>query len=255
MTNTDTHRRAIIMGATSGIGMEVARELVRRGWRLGIAGRRVERLKELREELPQVVAVKQIDVTDDGAAQRLGELIEETGGMDLYFHSSGIGWQNMGLDAEKEILTAETNVVGFTRMVTAAFNYFAGHENQTEHEGRIGHIAVISSIAGTKGLGAAAAYSSTKRYQNHYVECLEQLARMRKLKICFTDVRPGFVATDLIKDGRYPMKLRTDDVARMIVRAIEKRKAVATVDWRYRLLVFLWRMVPRRVWVRLHISS
>ncbi|MFS6554807.1 oxidoreductase, partial [Parabacteroides distasonis] len=73
--------------------------------------------------------------------------------------------------------------------------------------------------------------------------------------ICFTDVRPGFVATDLIKDGRYPMKLRTDDVARMIVRAIEKRKAVATIDLRYRLLVFLWRMVPRRVWVRLHISS
>lgn len=255
MTNTDTHRRAIIMGATSGIGMEVARELARRGWRLGIAGRRVERLKELREELPQVVAVKQIDVTDDGAAQRLDELIEETGGMDLYFHSSGIGWQNMGLDAEKEILTAETNVVGFTRMVTAAFNYFAGHENQTEHEGRIGHIAVISSIAGTKGLGAAAAYSSTKRYQNHYVECLEQLARMRKLKIYFTDVRPGFVATDLIKDGRYPMKLRTDDVARMIVRAIEKRKVVATVDWRYRLLVFLWRMVPRCVWIRLHIAS
>lgn len=255
MTNTDTHRRAIIMGATSGIGMEVARELARRGWRLGIAGRRVERLKELREELPQVLAVKQIDVTDDGAAQRLDELIEETGGMDLYFHSSGIGWQNMGLDAEKEILTAETNVVGFTRMVTAAFNYFAGHGNQIGHEGRIGHIAVISSIAGTKGLGAAAAYSSTKRYQNHYVECLEQLARMRKLKICFTDVRPGFVATDLIKDGRYPMKLRTDDVARMIVRAIEKRKAVATVDWRYRLLVLLWRMVPRCVWVRLHISS
>lgn len=255
MTNTDTHRRAIIMGSTSGIGMEVARELARKGWRLGIAGRRVERLKELREELPQVVAVKQIDVTDDGAAQRLDELIEETGGMDLYFHSSGIGWQNMGLDAEKEILTAETNVVGFTRMVTAAFNYFAGHGNQIEHEGRIGHIAVISSIAGTKGLGAAAAYSSTKRYQNHYVECLEQLARMRKLKICFTDVRPGFVATDLIKDGRYPMKLWTDDVARMIVRAIEKRKAVATIDWRYRLLVCLWRMVPRCVWIRLHIAS
>lgn len=248
MTNTDTRRRAIIMGATSGIGLEVARVLAGMGWTLGIAGRRAERLKAVKEELPQVVAVKEIDVTREGAVQALKELIEEMGGMDLYFHSSGIGWQNVELDTEKEMNTVETNVVGFTRMVTTAFHYFA------ESKKRGGHIAVISSIAGTKGLGAAPAYSSTKRYQNHYIECLEQQARMRGLNIRFTDIRPGFVATDLIKDGNYPLKLRADDVAKMIVRAIEKKKAVVTIDWRYRLLVFFWRMIPRCIWKRLKIK-
>lgn len=254
------------MGATSGIGLEVARVLAGRGWTLGIAGRRVERLKALKEELPQVVAVKEIDVTREGAVQGLKELIEETGGMDLYFHSSGIGWQNVELDTEKEMKTVETNVVGFTRMVTAAFHHFAedsgfaedgdfeGNKSFAESKKKGGHIAVISSIAGTKGLGAAPAYSSTKRYQNHYIECLEQQARMRGLNIRFTDIRPGFVATDLIKDGNYPLKLRANDVAKMIVRAIEKKKAVATIDWRYRLLVFFWRMIPRCVWKRLKIK-
>lgn len=260
------------MGATSGIGLEVARVLAGRGWTLGIAGRRVERLKAVKEELSQVVAVKEIDVTREGAVQALKELIEEMGGMDLYFHSSGIGWQNVELDTEKEMKTVETNVVGFTRMVTAAFHYFAegsslagrsdfagngdfeGNKSFAESKKRGGHIAVISSIAGTKGLGAAPAYSSTKRYQNHYIECLEQQARMRGQNIRFTDIRPGFVATDLIKDGNYPLKLRADDVAKMIVKAIEKKKAVATIDWRYRLLVFFWRMIPRCVWKRLKIK-
>lgn len=77
---------------------------------------------------------------------------------------------------------------------------------------------------------------------------------MRGLNIRFTDIRPGFVATDLIKDGNYPLKLRADDVAKMIVRAIEKKKAVVTIDWRYRLLVFFWRMIPRCVWKRLKIK-
>lgn len=249
MTTSDTCRRAIIIGATSGIGLEVARVLANKGWTLGIAGRRVERLEKLKEDLPNVAAIKQIDITDDKAPQGLHDLIAETGGMDLYFHSSGIGWQNQELDIEKEIQTTKTNVVGFTRMVTTAFHYFAAHKD------RAGHIAVISSIAGTKGLGAAPTYSSTKRYQNHYMECLEQLARMKELNIYFTDIRPGFVATDLIKDGHYPMKLHAEDVARTIVKAIEKKKTIVVIDWKYRLLVFFWQIVPRCLWKRLCIAS
>lgn len=250
MNPTDeTQRRAIVIGATSGIGLEVARVLAARGWLLGIAGRRTERLEELRKELPQVVATRRIDVTAEDAPQELDALIEAIGGdIDLYFHSSGIGWQNNCLDAEKEIATVETNALGFTRMVTAAWKHFESRAP------RPGHIAVISSIAGTKGLGAAPAYSSTKRFQNHYIECLLQLSRMRRLPITFTDVRPGFVDTALIGDSNFPMKLRPDAVARRIVRAIERHEAVVTIDTRYRLLVFFWRMIPRWLWVRMKIG-
>lgn len=111
--------------------------------------------------------------------------------MDLFFLSSGIGSQNPDLKPEIELNTARTNVEGFTRMVTAAFNHFKTQGG--------GHIAVISSIAGTKGLGIAPAYSATKRFQNTYIEALAQLSRMQHLNIHFTDIRPGFVATDLLK--------------------------------------------------------
>lgn len=239
-------QRAVIMGATSGIGLEVARLLADRGWKVGIAGRRAERLQALQRECRGIAAYKVIDVTHEDAPSLLADLIAQLGGMDLYFHSSGIGWQNNALEAEKELLTIRTNALGFTRMLTAAFNYFASRGS--------GHIACITSIAGTKGLGAAPAYSATKRFQSHYLECLAQLAAMRRLPIVITDVRPGFVSTDLIAGSRYPMQLTSQSVARSIVRAIERRAAVATIDWRYRILVGLWRLIPRALWVKLPIG-
>ncbi len=235
------------MGATSGIGMHVAILLAQAGWAVGVAGRRTERLEALCQEHENIVCCQQIDVNAADADSLLGALIERLGGMDLYFHSSGIGWQNVALDAEKELATVSTNAVGFTRMLAAAFRYFAG-------KGR-GHIAAISSIAGTKGLGAAPAYSATKRFQQNYIESLSQLSAIRGLDIRFTDIRPGFVATGLLAGGRYPLQLDAELVARRIVRAIGKKKAVVTIDWRYRLLVFFWRMVPRWLWVRLRIYS
>lgn len=235
------------MGATSGIGLEVARVLADRGWQTGLAGRRIERLEQLKKELPNVTAVRQIDITEDTSPDRLAGMIAEMGGIDLYFHSSGIGWQNTELDSEKETATVETNAAGFVRMINVAWHHFAAHPE------RHGHIAVISSIAGTKGLGAAPAYSATKRFQNHYIECLAQLAHIRRLPITLTDIRPGFVATDLIAGSGYPMQLRADRVALDIVRAIERRRTVVTIDRRYRILVALWHLIPRHLWVRMNI--
>lgn len=234
------------MGATSGIGLEVAVQLARSGWTVGVAGRRTNRLEELLRQTEGIVAFRSIDVNKPDAPDQLTALVNDLGGMDLYFHSSGIGWQNEQLDAEKELRTVETNALGFTRMVGAAFRYFS------EHGG--GHIACISSIAGTKGLGAAPAYSATKRFQNHYLESLSQLARMRQLPISITDIRPGFVATDLIAGSRYPLQLRAQDVARSIVKAITKKREVAVIDLRYRLLVAVWRLVPRWLWVRMRVK-
>lgn len=239
-------KRAIVMGATSGIGMEVARMLASIGWKVGIAGRRTELLTRLKDSVGGIVAQRRIDVNDSDAAESLGALIAEMGGIDLYFHSSGIGWQNEQLDIERELLTVETNGVGFTRMIGAAFNHFAAVGK--------GHIACITSIAGTKGLGAAPAYSATKRFQSHYLECLAQLSHIRHLPIAITDIRPGFVATDLIAGSNYPLQLKAADVARHIVRAIERKEGVVVIDWRYRLLVALWRIVPRWAWTRMRIK-
>ena len=121
-------KKAIVMGATSGIGMEVAKLLAAKGWQVGIAGRRIERLQALISQ-SGITCYQQIDVTSPDAPAQLLELIDKLGGMDLYFHSSGIGWQNNTLDIEKELKTVETNGLGFTRMVDTAFNWFATHHH------------------------------------------------------------------------------------------------------------------------------
>lgn len=164
-------KKAIVMGATSGIGLEVARLLARQGYAVGVAGRRADRLAEAVNAEANIVVYRPIDVNDTEAAKHLHELIDELGGMNLYFHSSGIGWENCELNTERELLTVQTNAMGFTRMVTAAFNYMAQHNPN-------GRIACITSIARTRGLGAAPAYSATKRFQAHYLECLAQQACM-----------------------------------------------------------------------------
>ena len=102
-------KTAIVMGATSGIGQEVARLLARRGWQVGVAGRRESILAQMVSEEEGIVAYEVIDVTQSQATDGLHRLIDQLGEMNLYFRSSGIGYQNVDLDAEKELNTVETN--------------------------------------------------------------------------------------------------------------------------------------------------
>ena len=209
-------KRAIIIGATSGIGQEVAKNLLREGWQIGIAGRRQPALEDFQRIAPEQIKIQSLDVTQADAAEKLN--------------------------------TTRTNVEGFTRMVDTAFDYFKQHGG--------GHLAVISSIAGTKGLGIAPAYSATKRFQNTYIDALEQLSHLQKLNIRFTDIRPGFVATALLGDGKhYPMLMKADKVGQAITRALNRKRRTVIIDGRYRVLVFFWRLIPRRLWKRLPVKN
>lgn len=238
-------KKVIIMGASSGLGLELAKLYIAKGCTVGIAGRRTELLQALQTTYPGL-HVKTIDVNRPEAPELLEELIADLGGMDLYIHSSGIGHNNPVLDPEPEIRTTCTNVTGFTRLITAAFNHF------TRQGG--GHLAAISSIAGTKGLGAAPAYSASKRYQSTYLSALRQQARLRHCPIRVTDIRPGFVRTPLIEGGSYPLQLEAGYAARKIFSAIEHRRRTAVIDWRYALLVGAWQLLPNWLWERLPVK-
>ena len=241
-------KKAVVMGASAGIGMEVAKLLLADGWISGVAARRKDLLEQLKDTAPERVVMETIDVNADGAEDMLLSLIVTLGGMDLFFYAPGIGWQNPTLEPEKENSTVTTNALGFTRMVGTAFRYMATHGG--------GHIAAVTSIAGTKGLGPAPAYSATKAFQNTYLQALEQQANARKLNIRFTDLRPGFVDTALLGDGnRYPMLLRKEDVAYEMVEAIRHHKHIWVIDWRWRILTALWRRIPRWVWRRLDLNT
>ena len=223
------------------MGMEVAKLLLDEGCQLGVAARREDRLLALKQLAPDRVVTATIDVTAEDAPHRLRSLIDEMGGMDLFFYSSGIGKQNRTLEPDIELNTFNTNAMGFARMIGEAYRYFA--------ERGEGHIAAITSIAGTKGLGPAPSYSATKAMQNVYLQALEQQSNARGLKIRFTDIRPGFVDTALLSgDFRYPMMLKPEKVARQIVRALKSKRHIQIIDWKYSLLTACWRRLPRPLW-------
>ena len=231
-------KRAIIVGATSGIGQEIAKVLLAQGWKIGIAGRRKELLTAFQERNPEQIATQALDVTQKDAVLKLNGLIEQLGGMDLFLLCSGIGKQNRDLQPEIEIDTARTNVGGFIRMTNAAYTYFRQQGG--------GHLAVISSIAGTKGLGVAPAYSATKRFQN-----------MQKLKIRFTDIKPGFVDTALLDSSEktYPLLMKPEKVAKIAVNALNKKRRSVIIDWRYAILTIMWRGIPSCLWKRLPVKN
>ena len=113
-------KKVIIIGATSGIGREVALIYIAQGWKVGVAGRREAELESLRAEYPEQVYAQTLDVTQEDAPEKLHALIEQVGGMDVFLLSSGIGKQNQTLETGLELATAATNVEGFIRMTNAA---------------------------------------------------------------------------------------------------------------------------------------
>ena len=118
-----------------------------------------------------------------------------------------------------------------------------------------GHIAVTQLHSRHQRAGIRPSLFSYQAVQNTYIDALDQLAHMKKLNISFTDIRPGFVATPLLKDDKYPLLMHTSQVASQIVKAISRRKRVAIIDWRYQLIVFFWKLIPGWLWVRLPVRN
>lgn len=150
-------KKAIIVGASSGIGRQVAILLAQNGYKVGITGRRDQLLLNLQATDPDKFIVSVFDVTDiNNIPQQLKRLTEDLGGLDLLMLSSGTGKINPALDAAIEQQTNNLNVSGFTAIADWGFNFF--------HEQKYGHFAAITSIAGLRGSRQAPAYFASKAY-------------------------------------------------------------------------------------------
>ncbi len=237
----------VIMGASSGIGLAAAEALASRGVKLGLAARRIEPLRRLKERYPDCVEIEEIDVNAADAPARLNRLIERLGGMEIYFHVAGIGYDNPEFTPEREVDILETNAVGFARMVSAAYAWF-------RDRGTGGQIAAVTSVAGTNGIGDLSAYSASKKCAQTYLTALEQLSRTRGHKIAITDIRPGWISTPLLHEGQtYPLQMELDYALPRILKAIVRRRRVAYIDWRWGLVARAWRLLPNPLWTRLRI--
>jgi len=234
-------KKAIIVGATSGIGRELAKLLTANGYAVGITGRRTELLDEIKKENPNAYAIKSLDITDTkNTIEKLEELIIEIGGMDLLILSSGTGDVNEHLDFEIEKRTIDTNVTGFTCIVDWAFNYF---ERQ-----KYGHLVAISSVGGLRGSRQAPAYNATKAYQINYLESLRQKATKLKTPIFITDIRPGLVDTAMAKGNGLFWVMPLNKATNQIFRAIQRKRKVAYVTKRWGIIAFISRHLPRFIY-------
>lgn len=234
------------MGASSGIGLAAAKMYLAMGHTVGLAGRNLPPLLALKKEYPELTEVERIDINDLDAPQHLFALIDRLGGMDIYFHISGIGYDNPAMIPEREAQMITTNAAGFARMVASAYNYFRNNNIKG------GQIAAITSVAGTNGIGELAAYSASKKCAQTYLVALEQRAREEKVDIAFTDIRPGWISTPLLKQGvSYPLMMTLDEAVPLILRAIGRRRRVAVIGWKWKLVVAFWRMIPDFLWIRI----
>ena len=237
--------RIVIIGASSGIGRLIALDYARRGWRVGVAARRYDMLKEIQSQFPDTVVCAAIDVTADDATYQFKTLVDKLGGMDIVLYAAGCGWYNPQLDHADQMRTIDVNVKGFTTIVDSAYAYF----KNTGH----GHIAAITSIAGTRGIGVSTSYAASKRYQWNYLQAVEQLANHDGIKLLVSDIRPGFIRTDLLNRGpqHLPMTMNADYAAKQISRAIIRGKRVTVIDRRWAFVTALWRLIPRCLWRKL----
>lgn len=232
-------KKAIIIGATSGIGKELAVILGRNNYIVGLAGRRVELLLELQQELKNRSYIKQIDVSEPVPAMLLlQELIDEMGGMDLIVISAGQGYINPELEWQPEFETVKVNVLGFMAMANVAMQYFV-------QQGQ-GHIVGISSIAAIRGSASAPAYAASKAFVSNYLEGLRFQAQKSGMDIVVTDIQPGLVDTAMAQGDGLFWVAPVERAADQIFQVIRKRKKYAYVTKRWRMIAWLLRIIPDR---------
>ena len=236
-------KKAIIVGATSGIGNALAKILVENDYMIGITGRRKTELQKLKKLNPKNFSISAFDCTRENNSEKLEDLVAQLDGLDLLVLSAGTGDLNENLEYEIEHATNQLNVIAFTEVVDWAFNYF-------EKQGK-GHLVAISSIGGLRGSRMAPAYNASKAYQINYLEGLRQKAKHSKKQIYVTDVRPGFVDTDMAKgEGQFWVATK-GKAAKQIYGLIKRKKTVGYVTKRWRLISLLLKTVPNGIYKRM----
>ena len=206
---------------------------------VGITGRRLKFLEELKATSPDKFIIKSFDCTTTSNAVKLAELTKELGGLDLLIMSSGTGDENSDLVFEEDEKTVNLNVKAFTEIMDWSFNFF---KNQG-----FGHITAISSVAGLRGSKIAPAYFASKAYQINY---LESLRKMAKKNMYITDIRPGYVDTAMALGDNLFWVSSKEKAAKQIFNYIKRKKDIGYVSKRWQLIAMALKIVPNFIYKR-----
>ncbi|MCD4781850.1 MAG: SDR family NAD(P)-dependent oxidoreductase [Candidatus Omnitrophica bacterium] len=236
-------KKAIIIGATSGIGKELARVLSQNGYVVGSVGRRIHLLNKFKMEFPDGF-IKSIDVSKTSEAiNQLKELISEMNGVDIVVISSGVGFINHDLQWDQEKETIDVNISGFTAMANVAMHHFLskGH----------GHLVGISSIAAIRGDGDSPAYSASKSFISNYMEGLRKKVSKTGASIIITNIQPGFVDTAMAKGEGLFWVASPQKAAQQIYNAIKSKKKHAYITKRWKIIGWLMKFMPEFIYNKL----
>jgi len=229
--------KAIIIGATSGIGKSLTEILVREGYIVGITGRREEVLELIQTTYSGRVFARKMDVQNLSAIDSIcSELVGQIGGLDLLIISAGIGEENRELNFDVENNVIKTNIQGFTCVADWGMSFFKAQGH--------GHIVNISSVAGLRGNGLAPSYNATKAYQINYLEGLRLNAYKSTKNIIVTDIRPGFVNTAMAKGDGLFWVAPVEKAAKQIYDAVKRKKKVVYITKRWLLIGYLLKLLP-----------
>jgi short-subunit dehydrogenase len=236
-------QKVIVIGASSGIGLELTKLFTKNGYLVGITGRRCALLEKTAEEFPSNVFVECFDVRSNQNILHLESLIKKLNGLDLLIYNSGYGEVSQTLDWKIDQQTVETNVVGFVEIVNYAFNFFAKQG--------YGQIAATSSIGSIRGNSWAPAYSASKAFMSVYMEGLHIKAKKMKLNIAVTDILPGFVKTKMAKGNKQFWVVPVPKAAKQIFNAIINRKRRVYISKRWGFIAWMLKWAPYWIYQRI----
>jgi short-subunit dehydrogenase len=235
-------RKIIIIGASSGIGRELAKRYASQGNHVAVTGRRAALLEELAGQHPGRILARTYDVCDMNNEDELERLVRELGGLDLLLICAGTGAISKSLDRAIDTLTVDTNVNAFAQIACWGFNHFV-------EKGK-GQMANISSLAAHRGNSAAPAYSASKGFQSLYFEGLHMKAMRMKIPIRITDVQPGFVRTKMAKGDHQFWVVPLEKAGRQIQAGIDAGRTRFQVSHRWSLIAKLMDLMPGFIYHR-----
>ncbi len=242
MNNKQSNTKVFITGASSGIGEYVAYEYAKQGATIGLAARRKNALEKVSTKCAKLGGkpiIFEVDVSNQTSTKNaIYNFIAKSGGIDIVIANAGIsGKVNLYNGNSTEInKMLSTNILGVTNTIIPAL--------PTMIKQQFGRIAVVSSIAGFRGLPGRSSYSASKVA----VRFMANSWRSTFIKdgISFTTICPGFIDTNMTSSHKYkmPFLMNVDIFAKKMVWAIEKKKNTYIAPWQWRFIVPIIKIVP-----------
>jgi decaprenylphospho-beta-D-erythro-pentofuranosid-2-ulose 2-reductase len=250
-TSAQGSPRAIIVGASSGIGAALARRLAKAGYHLALLARRGDRLDALCEEInrtkgEQLATAYTHDVTETASIPGLfKQILADLGGLDLIIYSAGVvfptGMRHYEFD--KDWLVTEVNYLGALAWLDQAAAYF--------HTRKAGQIVGISSVAGERGRVGTPAYNASKAALTSLLESMRN--RLTRRGVHVLTVKAGYVRTDMIARIKDPLfAIPVEQAAEEIYKAICARKQVIYTARIWRLVMLGVRNIPSIIFRRMN---